>query len=74
MRQNEIGFSTIYSFKGLESKIICLLDVSSFADQKNRLLNYVAISRASAGLYVFYNKSAEEERQKNLIEGFKKLK
>jgi hypothetical protein len=38
MKQNEIGFSTIYSFKGLESKIVCLLDVSSFIDHKNRLL------------------------------------
>jgi len=61
---NGIKFSTIHSFKGLESQVIILLDVDSFLDSGIRLLNYTAISRAKSLLYIFNSKKAEEELEK----------
>ena len=72
-RKNDLRFATVSSFKGMEAKIVILLDVDSFVDEQRRSLNYVAISRASAALYVFYNNAAEEERQKMLAAGYPKL-
>ncbi len=47
-----IKFATIRKFKGLESKVIILCDVNKTKDNESRSLNYVAISRAKALLYV----------------------
>lgn len=47
-----IRFSTIHSFKGLESKIIILCDVDKVNDIDSKILNYVAISRAKLLLYI----------------------
>lgn len=56
-----IKFSTVHSFKGMEAQIIFLLDVDSFFEQKVRLINYTAMSRACSLLYIFYNKKAQNE-------------
>ena len=53
--KTEIRFSTISAFKGLESKAVILIDVDNFTDQTARLLNYVAISRATSLLYILYD-------------------
>lgn len=50
-----IKFSTIKKFKGLESKVIILCDVDKIDDEESKMLNYVAISRAKALLFVLYN-------------------
>lgn len=50
-----IKFSTIHSFKGLESKIIILVDVDTAEDMDSKILNYVAISRAKLLLYILCN-------------------
>lgn len=47
-----IKFSTIHSFKGLESKIVILCDVDRLDDMDSKTLNYVAISRAKLLLYI----------------------
>lgn len=47
-----IRFSTIHSFKGLESKIIILCDVDKIDDIDSKTLNYVAISRAKLLLHI----------------------
>lgn len=52
-----IKFSTIHSFKGLESKIIILCDVDKTDDIDSKVLNYVAISRAKLLLYVLCSKN-----------------
>lgn len=62
-KRNEIRFSTIAAFKGLDSKIVILTDVDQFKDSNSRLLNYVAVSRACAKLYILYDISVEAERQ-----------
>ena len=49
-----IKFSTIKKFKGLESKVVILCDVESINNEEVKMLNYVAVSRARALLYVLY--------------------
>ncbi len=63
-----ISYYTIQSFKGLESKVILLLDVDGFQSEKDRRLNYVAMSRAKALLYVFYPEDKENERLRVITE------
>ena len=72
-KKNEVRFSTIYAFKGLESKIVILIDVDSISDEASRMLNYVAISRACAKLYVLYDCAVENERQSMMVSSFTKL-
>ena len=49
------------------------IDVDGFADQQVRLLNYVAVSRASSLLYVLYDCRKEQERQNMIVKNFMKL-
>lgn len=70
---DEIRFSTISAFKGLESKVLILADVDSFAEASRKLLNYVAISRAEAALFVFYSSASEIERQRMIQSGYQKI-
>lgn len=68
-KKNEIRFSTIAAFKGLDSQIVILMDVDRFKDSDSRLLNYVAVSRACAKLYILYDISVEAERQEMICSG-----
>lgn len=54
----EITFSTIHAFKGLENTVIILTDIESYEDIK---LAYVAFSRARSGLFVLHSEAAQEE-------------
>ena len=72
-KKNDVSFSTISGFKGLESKIVIMIDVDHFSDEDTRLLNYVAASRACAMLYVLYDCNAEQERQNMLLSGFTQI-
>lgn len=63
-QNKEIRFSTISAFKGLESKVVILIDVDGFEKEEERLLNYVAVSRAESLLFVFYDINRDAERQK----------
>ncbi len=56
---NCIKFSTIHSFKGLESKIIILCDVDKTDDIDSKILNYVAISRAKLLLYILCSENVD---------------
>ena len=57
--KNKITFSTIQGFKGLENKIIILIDITSYEDKQ---LMYVAFSRARSKLIVLESVKAKEER------------
>lgn len=48
----EIRFSTIHGFKGLESPVVILCDIESIDDEKDRALLYVGMSRARSHLIV----------------------
>lgn len=56
-KDDYIRFSTIHSFKGLESKIIILCDVDNINSIDLKILNYVAISRAKLLLYILCDKN-----------------
>lgn len=68
-KRNEVRFSTISAFKGLDSKIVILADVDQFADSDSRLINYVAVSRACAKIYILYDVAVEKERQEMIRSG-----
>lgn len=72
-KKTEVRFSTISGFKGLDSKVLVLIDVDGFTATQMRLLNYVAISRASSLLYVLYDCSKENERQTMILNSYTKL-
>lgn len=55
---NDISFSTIHAFKGLENRVIILIDINTFYETD---LMYVALSRARLGLYVLQSKEARKE-------------
>lgn len=68
-KKNEVRFSTISAFKGLDSKIVILADVDQFASADSRLVNYVAVSRACAKIYILYDITVEDERQEMIRSG-----
>ncbi len=57
-KKNGLSFSTIHSFKGLESPFIILTDIDTVSDKR---LMYVAMSRARYGLYVLAGDEAVNE-------------
>lgn len=59
--KNVIKYCTVQSYKGLESDIVFYIDIDGFSDTKNRMINYVALSRAKSFLYIFFNKSLNDE-------------
>lgn len=64
---NTLRYSTVHSYKGLEAKIIILLDFDFMTD-KHKLLSYIAMSRAKTLLYVFYD-SKSADKLKEYLEG-----
>lgn len=54
----DFTFSTIQAFKGLENKVVILVDIEHFHDKK---LMYVGLSRARTGLYVLETESGNKE-------------
>ena len=59
-------FSTVQSFKGLESEIVILVDVDDYSDAR---LMYIALSRARSKLIVLETESASKQRKKLLLKG-----
>jgi len=57
----DITFSTIHGFKGLENLYVIIIDINRLNDPYFRSLLYVGMSRAKAGLYVMIDKRAESE-------------
>ena len=53
-----ITFSTIHAFKGLENKVIIMVDIDSFEHEQ---LMYVGLSRARAGLFIIETQKARKE-------------
>ena len=59
-------FSTVQSFKGLESEIVLLVDVDDYCDTR---LMYIALSRARSKLIVLETEHASKQRKKLLLKG-----
>ena len=62
--KSHISFCTIQAYKGLESKIIILVDIDGFSEDK---LMYVGFSRAQAGLYILESDKAKKEYDEIII-------
>lgn len=60
----QITFSTIQAYKGLENSVIILTDIKTYEHEK---LLYVGLSRARSGLIVFESEGARKERTKLLM-------
>lgn len=56
--RSHTSFCTIQAFKGLENKIIILVDIDGFSEEQ---LMYVGLSRARSGLYIFESDKAAKE-------------
>lgn len=54
-------FSTVHSFKGLESEIVILTDIEDYSDTQ---LMYIALSRARSKLIVLESAEASKQRKK----------
>ena len=57
---NGIRFSTIHSFKGLESQAVIILDIDTVIGERAQSLLYVAMSRARSLLVLMINKRARK--------------
>jgi DNA helicase IV len=68
-----INYFTVQAYKGLESNIVFLIDIDGFENLKNRMLNYIAMSRAKIMLYLFYHNSVKKEYEKITAEGLELL-
>jgi len=71
--ENKITFSTIHSFKGLESPVVIVTDIESVTGDYNSSLLYIAMSRASAYLSILMHENAREELKavmSKAIEGY----
>jgi hypothetical protein len=61
--ENKMQWSTIHSFKGMESMAVVLTGLANVSDIDNRRLFYVGASRARTHLIVLLPKLAEEQVQ-----------
>ena len=69
LRDRCLNYFTVQSFKGLESKIVFYIDIDGFSSIRDRMLNYVAMSRACLQLYLFYDASKKQEYEDTLDKG-----
>jgi hypothetical protein len=58
---DEVVFSTISSFKGLEAEVVLLVDVDDLSSADGLASVYVGASRARVGLYVFISDHARDD-------------
>ena len=68
-RERCLNYYTAQSFKGLESKIVFYIDIDGFGAIQDRMINYVAMSRARLQLYLFYDESKKQDYQDTLDKG-----
>jgi len=59
--EKSVKFCTIHSFKGLEAPVVIVLDIEALNSSSAKQLNYIALSRATSLLHIFYNAMVEKE-------------
>ena len=60
VRSDAVRFSTIHSFKGLESQIVTIVDIDAVDGEQSQSLLYVAMSRARSLLILMINERARK--------------
>jgi hypothetical protein len=68
-RGKKIGYSTIQSFKGMDSPAVIITDIEEVDGPSAEALLYVSLSRASDRLYVFARSDSMARLAKLLVEG-----
>lgn len=63
-----IRFSSVFRFKGLESKIIVLTDVRDLSSEIGRMAAYVGMSRARSVLFILLSPQAHQQFEKNRLD------
>ena len=68
VRENGVGYSTIHSFKGMERKVVLIVDVSVEAPEASDALLYVGMSRAKLRLFLFVEAEARQRLDARILE------
>ena len=66
---NDVAYSTIHSFKGLERPVAIVVGVGSSNDAETNSLLYVAMTRARVRLFVICNEAARAVIDRRMVEG-----
>ncbi|MDD3052658.1 MAG: hypothetical protein PHR06_16180 [Candidatus Cloacimonetes bacterium] len=69
VKEKSINYYTVQSFKGLESKVIFSIDMNGFDTPYDRMVNYVAMSRAKIMLYMYYPIEKKDEYTEAVLRG-----
>ena len=67
-RKGQIFFSTIHSFKGLESPVAILTDFDQIDHTAQKNLLYVGMTRARSALYILLSDKARRQMDKMISE------
>jgi hypothetical protein len=67
-QKDEIAYTSIYSFKGMESAAVVLTDIEDLSSGRSQALLYVGISRARVALVILMNEVCREQYDK-LLDG-----
>ena len=59
-RKDAVRFSTIHSFKGLESQVVIIVDIDAVEGEQSQSLLYVAMSRARSLLILMINEHSRK--------------
>ena len=70
--RRSLKFSTIHSFKGLESPVVIITDIEQLDSDEQRSLLYVAMSRAKSLLILMVSESARASLQRQISVGMEK--
>ena len=71
-RLNNIKFSSIHAFKGLEASAVILTDIDNLDNESSKALLYVGMSRAKVSLTIFFSESCRSHYDKLLDIGLRK--
>ena len=72
IKRNSVVYSTIQGFKGLESKVVVLIDIDQIQEKYFEKLLYTGISRAKVHLYIFCTSQIKKVLDERYLQGVKK--
>lgn len=64
---DSIRYSSVFRFKGLESKIIILTDMHDLRSEAGRMAAYVGMSRANSALFILLSPDAKAQMEENRL-------
>lgn len=64
---DEVAFSTVSSFKGLEAEVVLLVDVDDLSSPEGLVSVYVGASRARVALYVFISNQVHDQFKEHAL-------